>query len=115
MRKKFFFKYFLYISIFGIVGTFINFLIVAPLTYFANKFGFYGTIDNSPLIFTLKEILLFSAIICSTDTLSALTFIKEKSQPKLFSIMFGEGVLNDAVCIVIYRIITNFNFSNEGI
>jgi NhaP-type Na+/H+ or K+/H+ antiporter len=34
-----------------------------------------------------------------------MTFIKEDQMPKLFSILFGEGVLNDAVCIVLYNIL----------
>jgi hypothetical protein len=28
--------------------------------------------------------------------------------------LFGEGVLNDAVCIVLYRILRDFTSSNEG-
>jgi sodium/hydrogen exchanger-like protein 6/7 len=101
---------------FGIIGTAISFGVVAPLTYLLNENGMFAiTFDKTPLYFTIKEILLFSAVISATDTVSALTFIKEKSQPKLFAILFGEGVLNDAVCIVIYRIMSKFNFSNEGI
>ena len=33
--------------------------------------------------------------------------------PKLFSILFGEGVLNDAVCIVLYNILLHFDFENN--
>ncbi len=115
MKKKYFFKYFLYIILFGIIGTIITFGIVAPCIYFTNEIGFFGiTFDDKPLVFTLKEILLFSAVISATDTVAALTFVKEDSEPKLFAILFGEGVLNDAICIVIYRIIKNFSISNEG-
>lgn len=64
--------------------------------------------------FSVKDILLFSAVISATDTVAALTFIKEDKDPKLFAILFGEGVLNDAVCIVLYRIIKEFTDSNEG-
>ena len=64
--------------------------------------------------FSLKEILLFASVISATDTVAALTFVKEDTHPKLFSILFGEGVLNDAVCIVLYRILRDFTTSNEG-
>jgi len=64
--------------------------------------------------FSIKEILLFASVISATDTVAALTFVKEDSHPKLFSILFGEGVLNDAVCIVLYRILRDFTTSNEG-
>lgn len=62
----------------------------------------------------MKEILLFASVISATDTVAALTFVKEEQEPKLFAILFGEGVLNDAVCIVIYRIIKEFNKKDEG-
>ncbi len=70
--------------------------------------------QQSIINFSMKDILLFSAVISATDTVAALTFIKEDKDPKLFAILFGEGVLNDAVCIVLYRIIKEFTKSNEG-
>ena len=107
LKKKAFFKYFFYIFLFGIFGTIFNFGILAFLLYSANKINFLS------FGLTSKYIFLFSSIITSTDTVSALTFINDKENPKLFSILFGEGVLNDAVCIVLYRIIKNFNFENK--
>jgi len=61
------------------------------------------------LYFSLSEILLFSSVITATDTVSALTFVKETTEPKLFAIMLGEGIVNDAVCIVLYKIIQNLH------
>jgi NhaP-type Na+/H+ or K+/H+ antiporter len=52
-------------------------------------------------------------VISATDTLAALTFIKEESDPKLFAILFGEGVFNDAVSIVLYKIISDFASTKE--
>ena len=69
--------------------------------------------DELILNFSLREILLFSSVIAATDTVAALTFIKEENEPKLFAILFGEGVINDAVCIVLYGIIKNFTASGE--
>ena len=42
-----------------------------------------------------------------------MTFIKEDQMPKLFSILIGEGVLNYAVCIVLYNILLHFDFENS--
>lgn len=58
--------------------------------------------------------MLFSSVISATDSVAALTFIKEETEPKLFAILFGEGVINDAVCIVLYTIIREFMNSGEG-
>ena len=51
----------------------------------------------------MMDALSFAAVISATDAVAALTFIHEDTEPKLFSILFGEGVVNDAVCIVIYN------------
>ena len=108
LKKRAFFKYFFYIITFGIFGTIISFLAVSALIHFSNKLHFF-----SPFNLDNKLILLFASVIASTDTVAAMTFIKENEMPKLFSILFGEGVLNDAVCIVLYRILLKFDFENS--
>jgi hypothetical protein len=69
--------------------------------------------DRRGIYLSMKEILLFSSVISATDSVAALTFIKEENEPKLFAILFGEGVINDAVCIVLYRIIKDFFVSSN--
>ena len=70
----------------------------------------YVDLNKNPILldFTLMDALSFAAVISATDAVAALTFIHEDTEPKLFSILFGEGVVNDAVCIVIYKILTDF-------
>ena len=70
--------------------------------------------DSSIINFSVDEILLFSAVISATDTVAALTFVSETEETKLYSILFGEGVVNDAVCIVLYSIVQNFVKSKKG-
>ena len=108
LKKRAFFKYFFYIIAFGIFGTVISFLTVSGLIHYSNQLKFF-----SPFNLDNKLILLFSSVIASTDTVAAMTFIKEDQMPKLFSVLFGEGVLNDAVCIVLYRILLHFDFENS--
>jgi NhaP-type Na+/H+ or K+/H+ antiporter len=50
-----------------------------------------------------KECLLLASVLCATDTVAALTIVKEKSFPTLNSILFGEGVVNDAVAILLFH------------
>ena len=58
--------------------------------------------------------LLFSATICATDSVAALTMIKPQKYPKLFSIVFGEGMVNDAVAIILFRSVLHiFGSSDE--
>ena len=108
LKKRAFFKYFFYIIAFGIFGTLISFGTVSTLIHYSNKWNFF-----SPFKLDNKLILLFASVIASTDTVAAMTFIKEDQMPKLFSILFGEGVLNDAVCIVLYRILSKFDFEHN--
>ena len=108
LKKRAFFKYFFYIIAFGIFGTLISFGTVSTLIHYSNKWNFF-----SPFKLDNKLILLFASVIASTDTVAAMTFIKEDQMPKLFSVLFGEGVLNDAVCIVLYRILSKFDFEHS--
>jgi NhaP-type Na+/H+ or K+/H+ antiporter len=50
-----------------------------------------------------KECLLLASVLCATDTIAALTIVKEKRFPTLNSILFGEGVVNDAVAILLFH------------
>lgn len=108
LRRRAFFKYIPYTLIYGILGTIISFTIIASISFLA-----YNYLNIFSLKLNIQEILLFSAVISATDTLAALTFIKEESEPKLFSILFGEGIFNDAVSIVMYKIISDFAGSGE--
>lgn len=112
LKRKSFFKYIMFTLIFGVIGTIVSFLIIASFTYTLNYVGLFIS-DHLTLDLSIQEILLFSCVISSTDTLAALTFIKEEQDGKLFSILFGEGVFNDAVSIVMYKIITDFAYSKE--
>jgi NhaP-type Na+/H+ or K+/H+ antiporter len=99
------------------MGTFISFCIIACLTYLFNYINLFTVSigkGSRYLNLSIEEILLFSSVISSTDTVSALTFIKENKYPKLFSILFGEGIFNDAVSIVLFKIVVDFNSSNGG-
>ena len=111
MKKQTFFKYSLYILVFGIFSTIVSFLTVFGITHFLNENQMFSYTNekNSPLLFTLTEVVLFSVIICATDSVAALTFINDNQEPKLHAILFGEGVINDVVCIVLYKIISSQN------
>lgn len=121
LRKRAFFKYISYTFLFGIIGTFTSFFIIAfSLLYFNNNLYFRlpdkANIESTTnyINYSSAYIFMFSAIISATDSVVPLTFIKEKDSQKLFSILFGEGVLNDAVCIVLYRIIKSINNNNKN-
>ena len=51
--------------------------------------------------------MVLASVLCATDTVAALTIVKEKEYPKLNAILFGEGIVNDAVSILIFDTISN--------
>ena len=61
-------------------------------------------ISGSEEIINLKfeNIMIFAATICASDSVAALTMIKPEKYPKLFSVVFGEGMVNDAVSIILF-------------
>jgi len=49
----------------------------------------------------LQDCLALGSILAATDSVAALQVIKQERFPLLYSVVFGEGVLNDATSIVI--------------
>lgn len=49
------------------------------------------------------QILLLCALLCSSDVVSAVSIVDYKQQPKLYSCIFGEGVFNDIVSIILFN------------
>jgi NhaP-type Na+/H+ or K+/H+ antiporter len=100
LKKKNFISNFGYITLFGVFGTIISFVALSSMIIFWNDLLHS---EQSDLKLMTKECLLLSAILCASDTVAALTIVKEKSYPTLNSILFGEGVVNDSVSILLFR------------
>ena len=56
----------------------------------------------------ISLIVKYSATISATDSVAALTLISPAQYPKLFSIIFGEGMVNDAVAIILFKVVGTF-------
>lgn len=46
---------------------------------------------------------MISSLLCSSDVIAAISIVKYEEQPKLFSIIFGEGIVNDAVALILFQ------------
>ena len=71
--------------------------------------------NTTKIVFETSEILLMCSLLCSTDVIAAVSLIKPKKQPKLFSLVFGEGIVNDAVCIILFNAVKDFTESGEAL
>lgn len=48
---------------------------------------------------------MITALLCSSDVVAAVSIVDYTKQPKLFSCIFGEGVINDIVSIILFNTI----------
>jgi NhaP-type Na+/H+ or K+/H+ antiporter len=100
MRKKYFFKNLGYIAMFGFLGTLINFLTVTVGIFWANR-----TINNSDTYWDITSVMTLSTPLIATDTIAPLALIDQELYPTLFSVIFGEGVSNDAVALLLMNVV----------
>ena len=122
MYRKKFFANIQNIVLFGVLGTFIAFGSFSALTigytkYFGLKQYTYDSATGGWIQTTLNlqtvEILLMCSLLCSSDVIAAVSLIKPKQQPKLFSLVFGEGIVNDAVSIILFNTVMKQVKSNS--
>ncbi|URE02390.1 Sodium hydrogen exchanger [Musa troglodytarum] len=108
VKKKQFFHNFLTILLFGVVGIFISFAIISAGSWkLFPKIGFTGL--------SIQEYLALGAIFSTTDTVCTLQVLHQDETPRLYSLVFGEGVVNDATSIVLFNAIQKLDVSKlEG-
>ncbi|PRP83914.1 sodium/hydrogen exchanger, Na+/H+ exchanger, antiporter [Planoprotostelium fungivorum] len=105
MKQKNFFRNMSTILMYALLGTLISALVFGYGLYAFTKMGLVKSIDRSQAL----ESLLFGALISATDPVATLSIMNNLNvNPLLFSLVFGESVLNDAVSIVLYNTLGKF-------
>ncbi|KAF9221745.1 sodium/hydrogen exchanger [Gyrodon lividus] len=104
LKQENFFRNFGSILTFAFLGTTISAVGVGVLVYIYSFLGFES------LDVTLLECLIFGSTLSATDPVTILAIFQQyKVDPKLYTIIFGESLLNDAVSIVMYETLTQFH------
>jgi sodium/hydrogen exchanger-like protein 6/7 len=94
------------ILMFAFVGTFVSSIGIGILVYV------FHTVFS--LKITLVESIMFGSILSSTDPVTVLGIFKTlKVDHQLYSIIVGESMLNDAVSIVLFSSLNNFNMNKS--
>ncbi|KAL7590831.1 hypothetical protein Lser_V15G35597 [Lactuca serriola] len=107
VKKKKFFQNFLPIMLFGVTGVFISTSIVAAGCWWVfPKFGLKGL--------TISEYLSVGTIFSSTDTVCTLQVLHQDETPLLYSLVFGEGVVNDATSVVLFNAVQKISADTLG-
>ncbi|PKC70256.1 sodium/hydrogen exchanger [Rhizophagus irregularis] len=103
MQKETFFRNFGTILLFAIVGTFMSTMVIGILVRILVLLG----IDSLSL--SLLDSIMFGSILSATDSVAVLTIFQTlKVDPNLYSIFFGETIMNDAVSIVFYETLKQY-------
>ncbi|XP_008812301.1 sodium/hydrogen exchanger 2-like isoform X1 [Phoenix dactylifera] len=102
VKKKQFFRNFMTIILFGAVGTLISFSIIS-----LGAVGFFRRMDIGSL--DIGDFLAIGAIFSATDSVCTLQVLNQDETPLLYSLVFGEGVVNDATSVVLFNAIQNFD------
>ncbi|XP_031379528.1 sodium/hydrogen exchanger 1-like isoform X3 [Punica granatum] len=105
VKKKQFFKNFTTILLFGVLGTVISFCVIS-----LGVFLLFKKIGLTSL--GIKDYLAVGAILSATDSVCTLQVLSQDETPFLYSIVFGEGVVNDATSIVLFNAVQSLDVSN---
>ncbi|KAL8264661.1 hypothetical protein R6Q59_022791 [Mikania micrantha] len=104
VKKKQFFRNFITIMLFGAVGTVISFTIIS-----IGAIKIFKKMNIANL--ELGDYLAIGAIFSATDSVCTLQVLNQDQTPLLYSLVFGEGVVNDATSVVIFNAVQNFDLS----
>ncbi|GAA5917341.1 hypothetical protein JCM6882_001086 [Rhodosporidiobolus microsporus] len=104
LKQENFFRNFAVILSFAFAGTFISAVALGVIVYLYSLLGLEG------LSLTMVECLLFGSTLSATDPVTILAIFNAMHvDPKLYSIIFGESILNDAVAIVMFETLSQFH------
>jgi len=100
LKRELFFRHLKPIVSFAVVGTAVSGIVTGLLMYGLSTLGWL----SDDIDMNLLELLTFGSLITATDTVSVLGVLNSKKvNPHLFSLVFGESALNDAVAIVLFK------------
>lgn len=105
VKKKQFFRNFMTIMLFGAIGTLVSCTIISlGAIEFFKKIGI-----NS---FDIGDYIAIGAIFAATDSVCTLQVLNQDETPLLYSLVFGEGVVNDATSVVLFNAIQSFDLNH---
>lgn len=106
LRQSRFFHNFGTIISFASIGTLVSACVIGVIVWVWAKLGVEG------LHVSLLDCLIFGSTLSATDPVTILAiFNTYKVDPQLYSIVFGESLLNDAVSIVMFDTLSRFRGS----
>jgi NhaP-type Na+/H+ or K+/H+ antiporter len=116
MRQRKFFENLGNVMVMGIGVTFVCFFIYSASTYYVVKYldltmtRYTNDLtpdepmkETLPIDMPFMSLLMFTSLVCSSDVVAAVSIVDFHAAPKLYSCIFGEGITNDIVSIVLFN------------
>lgn len=111
LKKRHFFRNLISLLTFAFFGTTISCFVIGSILFAYSKLGF----EALPKDFGLIHGLLFGSLISATDPVTVLAIFHDLHvDVDLYALVFGESVMNDAVAIVLYTALDEFEQSTES-
>lgn len=112
LKKRHFFSNIGVVSLYAGPGIIISTLVIGLGSYVASGFGVFGGSQ-----FGLIESLMFGAMLSVTDSVATISILGSPDleiDNALYSIIFGESVLNDAVGILLFDLLAKLSVAPEA-
>ncbi|KAJ8563587.1 hypothetical protein K7X08_032039 [Anisodus acutangulus] len=93
------------IILFGALGNIISFITIS-----LGAIGIFRKMNIGKL--EIGDYLTIGAIFSATDSVCTLQVLNQGEIPLLYSLVFGEGVVNDATSVVLFNAVQNFDLSH---
>jgi NhaP-type Na+/H+ or K+/H+ antiporter len=78
----------------------IHYEVLNMVTYYNEE---HVEVTEKKVQLDFMPLLLFTSLLCSSDVVAAVSIVNYNDQPKLYSCIFGEGVVNDIVSIILFN------------
>lgn len=112
LRRKRFMRNIFSILVFAVLGTLVSTVGIGMGLYGLSQQGILPMLSN----FSILDALTYGALISAVDPVATLSILGSKdvnADKTLYAIVFGESVLNDAVCIVLFDTLQVYVVSGE--
>ncbi|GIL61578.1 hypothetical protein Vafri_16056, partial [Volvox africanus] len=77
---------------FGVLGTLLSFVLMSAALY---------SLGGTTFGLGAQDCLALGAVFAATDSVAVLGLLDPRTNPQLFSLVFGEGIVNDATSVVL--------------
>ncbi|GIM16542.1 hypothetical protein Vretimale_19126 [Volvox reticuliferus] len=105
VEQRLFFSNLPSILSFGVLGTLLSFVLMSAALY---------SLGGTTFGLDAQDCLALGAVFAATDSVAVLGLLDARTNPQLFSLVFGEGIVNDATSVVLLGALARMARHQDG-